>query len=152
MVFIFIFIPPAPFAHPRPSKTKSAISLSQKIKSILRLANSYRLIQPSTRQLLKRSIFTGTRYPSCTKQSDDISRQIGYLTNPTLTSNFPLGLFFFLFHLINHVCCRSRTRPLVCLLSPPHPTQATHLIQIRWERKPPPAENWDLGQRLTFVM
>lgn len=151
MVFIFIFIPPAPFAHPRPSKTKSAISLSQKIKSILRLANSYPPIQPSKRQLLKRSIFTGTRYPSCTKQSDHISRQKRIFTQPTLTSNFPLD-FFFSFS-SNKSCLlpiTDETPGMSSLL--PLPTQATHLIQIRWERKPPPAENWDLGQRLTFVM
>lgn len=144
MVFIFIFIPPAPFAHPRPSKTKSAISLSQKIKSILRLANSYPPIQPSKRQLLKRSIFTGTRYPSCTKQSDHISRQKRIFTQPTLTSNFPLDFFF---SFSSDKSCllpiTDETPGMSSLL--PLPTQATHLIQIRWERKPPPAENWDEG-------
>lgn len=143
MVFIFIFIPPAPFAHPRPSKTKSAISLSQKIKSILRLANSYPPIQPSKRQLLKRSIFTGTRYPSCTKQSDHISRQKRIFTQPTLTSNFPLD-FFFSFS-SDKSCLLPITDETPGMSSLPLPTQATHLIQIRWERKPPPAENWDEG-------
>lgn len=146
MVFIFIFIPPAPFAHPRPSKTKSAISLSQKIKSILRLANSYPPIQPSKRQLLKRSIFTGTRYPSCTKQSDHISRQKRIFTQPTLTSNFPLD-FFFSFS-SNKSCLLPITDETPGMSSLPLPTQSAK----RFGKNPPFPPRGKLGRRLTFVM
>lgn len=149
-IFIFIFIPPAPFAHPRPSKTKSAISLSQKIKSILRLANSYPpypTLQTTTPQTVHIHRYTLSQLRETERPHLETIR---IFNQPTLTSNFPLGLFFFLFHLIHHVCCRSRTRPLVCLLSsPPNPERKTF-----WKEPPlpPPPENWDLGRRLTFVM
>lgn len=150
--FYFYFYSTRPFCPPPPVQNqKCNLFVSKdKIHSPTRkFLPPYPTLHTTTPQTVHIHRYTLSQLHETERRHLETNR---IFNQPTLTSNFPLGLFFFSFS-SNKSCLLPITdeTPGMSSLLPP-PIQATHLIQIRWERKPPPAENWDLGQRLTFVM
>lgn len=145
--FYFYFYSTRPFCPPPPVQNqKCNLFVSKdKIHSPTRkFLPPYPTLQTTTPQTVHIHRYTLSQLRETERRHLETNR---IFNQPTLTSNFPLGLFFFLFHLINHVRCRSRTRPLVCLLSSPPTQSAKH-----FGKNPPFPPRGKLGRRLTFVM